>query len=75
MLWWSRNILGQLAAAMPQAVTVTPEEREAIQRVHFFYNSTYLEFFIKHFSVTSINFAFIILSILVFCSKLNKLDG
>nr|CAB3467735.1 unnamed protein product [Digitaria exilis] len=27
------NILGQLAAAMPQAVTVTPEEREAIQRL------------------------------------------
>lgn len=28
-----RNILGQLAEAMPQAITVTPEEREAIQRV------------------------------------------
>ena len=28
-----RNILGQLAEAMPQAVTVTPEEREAIERV------------------------------------------
>ncbi|AQK83618.1 Ubiquitin receptor RAD23d-like [Zea mays] len=27
------NILGQLAAAMPQSVTVTPEEREAIQRL------------------------------------------
>ncbi|KAL3844870.1 hypothetical protein ACJIZ3_002273 [Penstemon smallii] len=27
------NILGQLAEAMPQAVTVTPEEREAIERV------------------------------------------
>ncbi|RCV21170.1 hypothetical protein SEVIR_4G117700v4 [Setaria viridis] len=27
------NILGQLAAAMPQAVQVTPEEREAIQRL------------------------------------------
>ncbi|KAM7484550.1 hypothetical protein LguiA_000559 [Lonicera macranthoides] len=27
------NILGQLAAAMPQAVTVTPEEREAIERL------------------------------------------
>ncbi|TYK09101.1 ubiquitin receptor RAD23c-like [Cucumis melo var. makuwa] len=27
------NILGQLAEAMPQAITVTPEEREAIQRV------------------------------------------
>ncbi|KAJ9708165.1 hypothetical protein PVL29_000295 [Vitis rotundifolia] len=27
------NILGQLAAAMPQAVTVTPEEREAIARL------------------------------------------
>jgi len=36
MLWWTRNILGQLAAAMPQAVTVTPEEREAIERVHLF---------------------------------------
>ena len=28
-----RNVLGQLADAMPQAITVTPEEREAIQRV------------------------------------------
>ncbi|KAJ1258868.1 hypothetical protein BS78_10G108500 [Paspalum vaginatum] len=27
------NMLGQLAAAMPQTVTVTPEEREAIQRL------------------------------------------
>ncbi|KAI8022388.1 Ubiquitin receptor RAD23c [Camellia lanceoleosa] len=27
------NILGQLSAAMPQAVTVTPEEREAIERL------------------------------------------
>ncbi|KAG8094347.1 hypothetical protein GUJ93_ZPchr0012g18940 [Zizania palustris] len=27
------NILGQLAAAVPQALTVTPEEREAIQRL------------------------------------------
>lgn len=27
------NILGQLADAMPQAVTVTPEEREAIERL------------------------------------------
>ncbi|XP_021296582.1 ubiquitin receptor RAD23d-like isoform X2 [Herrania umbratica] len=27
------NLLGQLAAAMPQAVTVTPEEREAIERL------------------------------------------
>uniref|UniRef100_I1KWV6 Ubiquitin receptor RAD23 n=1 Tax=Glycine max TaxID=3847 RepID=I1KWV6_SOYBN len=27
------NILGQLAGAMPQAVTVTPEERQAIERV------------------------------------------
>ncbi|CAA2974456.1 ubiquitin receptor RAD23c-like isoform X1 [Olea europaea subsp. europaea] len=27
------NILGQLAGAMPQALTVTPEEREAIERV------------------------------------------
>ncbi|KAL6507543.1 Ubiquitin receptor RAD23d [Orobanche gracilis] len=27
------NILGQLAEAMPQAVTVTPEEREAIERL------------------------------------------
>ncbi|KAG2658885.1 hypothetical protein PVAP13_1KG321520 [Panicum virgatum] len=30
------NILGQLAAEMPHAVTVAPEEREAIQRVHLF---------------------------------------
>ncbi|KAL0423969.1 UNVERIFIED_CONTAM: Ubiquitin receptor d [Sesamum radiatum] len=28
------NILGQLAEAMPQAVTVTPEEREAIERIY-----------------------------------------
>ena len=27
------NILGQLAAAMPQSITVTPEEREAIGRL------------------------------------------
>ncbi|KHF97937.1 Putative DNA repair RAD23-4 -like protein [Gossypium arboreum] len=27
------NILGQLAEAMPQAVQVTPEEREAIERL------------------------------------------
>ncbi|XAR55826.1 hypothetical protein NMG60_11036036 [Bertholletia excelsa] len=27
------NILGQLADAMPQAITVTPEEREAIERL------------------------------------------
>lgn len=27
------NVLGQLAAGMPQAVTVTPEEREAIERL------------------------------------------
>ncbi|XP_010553920.1 PREDICTED: ubiquitin receptor RAD23d isoform X1 [Tarenaya hassleriana] len=27
------NLLGQLASAMPQAVTVTPEEREAIERL------------------------------------------
>ncbi|KAL9427622.1 hypothetical protein AB3S75_029747 [Citrus x aurantiifolia] len=27
------NVLGQLASAMPQAVTVTPEEREAIERL------------------------------------------
>lgn len=28
-----RNVLGQTAGAIPQAVTVTPEEREAIERV------------------------------------------
>jgi hypothetical protein len=28
-----RNVSGPLAAAMPQSVTVTPEEREAIERV------------------------------------------
>ncbi|XP_065880629.1 ubiquitin receptor RAD23d-like [Euphorbia lathyris] len=27
------NVLGQLASSMPQAVTVTPEEREAIERL------------------------------------------
>ncbi|KAK4792629.1 hypothetical protein SAY86_023064 [Trapa natans] len=27
------NILGQLAGAMPQAIQVTPEEREAIERL------------------------------------------
>lgn len=32
-----RNVLGQLAAAaMPQSVTVTPEERDAIERVSSF---------------------------------------
>lgn len=29
----TRNVMEQLEAAMPQAVTVTPEEREAIERV------------------------------------------
>lgn len=33
ILWVIRNPLNQLASAMPQAVTVTPEEREAIERV------------------------------------------
>ncbi|CAL5340847.1 unnamed protein product [Camellia sinensis] len=28
------NVLGQLAAAMPQSVTVTPEEREVIERLY-----------------------------------------
>ncbi|CAL5410236.1 unnamed protein product [Camellia sinensis] len=28
------NVLGQLAAAMPQSVTVTPEEREAIELIY-----------------------------------------
>ena len=32
-LLYHRNVLGQLAEAMPQAVQVTPEEREAIERV------------------------------------------
>jgi len=32
-LWIIRNVLGQLASAVPQTVTVTPEEREAIDRV------------------------------------------
>lgn len=27
------NLLGQLAASMPQSLTVTPEERDAIERV------------------------------------------
>lgn len=35
IITFCRNILGQLAEAMPQAVTVTPEEREAIERVRF----------------------------------------
>ena len=30
------NILGQLAGSMPQAISVTPEEREAIERVRLF---------------------------------------
>lgn len=29
----TRNVMEQLAAEMPQSVTVTPEEREAIERV------------------------------------------
>jgi hypothetical protein len=48
VLWWTRNILGQLAAAVPQTLTVTPEEREAIQRVHLFYNLLcYLQFILN----------------------------
>lgn len=36
------DVLGQLDAAMPQAITVTPEEREAIERVssHFSIKNT-----------------------------------
>jgi hypothetical protein len=29
-----RDLLGQLADAMPQTVEVTPEEREALERVN-----------------------------------------
>lgn len=29
----NRDLLGQLADAMPQTVEVTPEEREALERV------------------------------------------
>ena len=37
VIFCHRNILGQLAEAIPQAVQVTPEEREAIERVcHLF---------------------------------------
>ena len=31
--FWIRNLLSQLASAMPPTVSVTPEEREAIERV------------------------------------------
>lgn len=30
------NLLGQLAASTPQALSVTPEERDAIERVSYF---------------------------------------
>lgn len=33
----TRNILEQMAEGMPQAITVTPEEREAIARVSLLY--------------------------------------
>lgn len=33
-----RNAIEQLEAAMPQAFTVTPEEREAIRRVRSFFS-------------------------------------
>lgn len=46
-----RNILGQLADAMPQAVTITLEEREAIERVCIFP---------PHFSLHMITFLLII---------------
>jgi len=71
MLWWTRNILGQLAAAMPQAVTVTPEEREAIQRVHLFIIQLFGVLYKIFFYFTSSNIAFIIMSILFFCSNLS----
>lgn len=32
-----RNMLGQLGGAAPQALAVTPEEREAIERVSCFF--------------------------------------
>lgn len=35
MMYFFRNVLGQLAGAVPQSVTVTPEEREAIERVSY----------------------------------------
>jgi hypothetical protein len=34
-MYFFRNVLGQLAGAVPQSVTVTPEEREAIERVSY----------------------------------------
>ncbi|KAJ0667482.1 putative UV excision repair protein Rad23 [Helianthus annuus] len=42
------NVLGDLAAAMAQAITVTPEEREAIERLKAmgFYRALVLEVFI-----------------------------
>ena len=33
MIGLCRGLLGQMAEAMPQAINVTPEEREAIARV------------------------------------------
>lgn len=35
-LMFIRNMLGQLGGAAPQALAVTPEERDAIERVSFF---------------------------------------
>lgn len=37
IIWCIRNVLGQTAGAIPQAVTVTPEEREAIERVGYLF--------------------------------------
>jgi hypothetical protein len=42
-----RDLLGQLADAMPQTVEVTPEEREALERVNI------LSFLFQLSSVTS----------------------
>lgn len=53
-----RNVLGQLAAAaMPQSVTVTPEERDAIERVSSsLFINMFDEFVLCHLNTPCITF-------------------
>lgn len=69
-----RNILGQLAgAAMPQAVSVTPEEREAIERVSLSSCNIIDVVFLSNFLITKENISSIlnclvsISSVFLFC--------
>lgn len=49
------NVLEQLAGAMPQTLAVTPEEREAIERVSlFFIHVSFEDIMITYFGFNSL---------------------